>query len=278
MLAKVFYCQKKTEKKTMDTISPTQDALLQYSNRVAYQAGMWFTSLSSATPESYIVGGSDANITDYPYTCSLRYSGVHSCGCVILSSTKILTSAQCVDGREIHLFSVVAGQSDRRLGTPKALSDVHIHEEFNTGSFTLYNDLATGTFESPLDTSDPGIAAGIIAGAGDNFDGSSCHVTGWGRTNGSVPELPIILQVGNTTAIDAATCQAGVGLGYIGDGHICAQQNSTTICISDLGNPLWCGGKIAGIASWNIITNGVYRSDHPSVFVRLSHYQDWIEH
>ena len=41
---KALYCQKG---KTMDTIPPTQDALLQHSKRVANQAGIWSTSEQS---------------------------------------------------------------------------------------------------------------------------------------------------------------------------------------------------------------------------------------
>jgi len=51
---KALYCQKG---KTMDTIPPTQDALLQHSKRVAYQAGIWSTSEQSEqhapTPEGW---------------------------------------------------------------------------------------------------------------------------------------------------------------------------------------------------------------------------------
>lgn len=42
-----------------------------------------------------IVGGEETDITVVPYMASLRFAGVHSCGCVILSTTYVITAAHC---------------------------------------------------------------------------------------------------------------------------------------------------------------------------------------
>ncbi|XP_041362248.1 chymotrypsin-1-like [Gigantopelta aegis] len=54
----------------------------------------------SARLDTRVIGGSDADTADYPYMCSLMYSGSHTCGCVIISASTILKTAQCVDGRK----------------------------------------------------------------------------------------------------------------------------------------------------------------------------------
>ncbi len=48
---------------------------------------------------SRIIGGAPVQISDYPWQCSLRFSGTHTCGCVILGGDKILTAAHCTIGR-----------------------------------------------------------------------------------------------------------------------------------------------------------------------------------
>ncbi len=48
---------------------------------------------------SRIIGGAPVQISDYPWQCSLRFSGSHTCGCVNLGGDKILTAAHCTDGR-----------------------------------------------------------------------------------------------------------------------------------------------------------------------------------
>lgn len=42
-----------------------------------------------------IVGGQDANITDYPYQVSVLFNGLHGCGGSILNQKYILTAAHC---------------------------------------------------------------------------------------------------------------------------------------------------------------------------------------
>ena len=45
--------------------------------------------------ESRIIGGAEENIANYPHQASLRFSGSHTCGCVVMSANKVLTAAHC---------------------------------------------------------------------------------------------------------------------------------------------------------------------------------------
>ena len=47
-------------------------------------------------PTSRILGGEEASKTGFPYACSIRVDGAHSCGGSIIANTKILTAAHCV--------------------------------------------------------------------------------------------------------------------------------------------------------------------------------------
>ena len=46
-----------------------------------------------------MIGGEDADITDFPFMVSLQsLSGNHLCGGVLIDSTHVLTAAHCVVG------------------------------------------------------------------------------------------------------------------------------------------------------------------------------------
>ena len=52
-----------------------------------------------------VIDGTDASISDYPHQVSLLYSGSHTCGSSVLSSTSVLTAAHCVEGRYVVQLS-----------------------------------------------------------------------------------------------------------------------------------------------------------------------------
>ena len=53
---------------------------------------------ASAFKEGYIIGGEDAEITDWPFMVSLQStSGSHFCGGVLMDATHVLTAGHCVD-------------------------------------------------------------------------------------------------------------------------------------------------------------------------------------
>ncbi|XP_041362245.1 chymotrypsin-1-like [Gigantopelta aegis] len=229
----------------------------------------------SARLDTRVIGGSDADIADYPYMCSLVYSGSHTCGCVIISASKILTTAQCVDGRNPSLLNVIVGETDRTSGVAIPLQDVKVHEDFNTGIYRSYNDVAIGNLASPLDLSNPLIEAATLATGPDDFTDQSCVFTGWGSTN-STTRFPEILQKTNLTVISNDGCRANFSTIDIGEGQICVHDDDKTICLADLGSPIVCQGVVAGLASFGILVDGECSSAFPGVFTRISYHKNWI--
>ena len=70
-----LFCQKN---RTMENIPPTQDALLQHSKRVSYQAGIWTTSdqpqQEAPSPEEYGCTLNKDNLSRVPVWCTLPLS------------------------------------------------------------------------------------------------------------------------------------------------------------------------------------------------------------
>ncbi|XP_041366834.1 fibrinolytic enzyme, isozyme C-like [Gigantopelta aegis] len=221
-----------------------------------------------AAPDSHIIGGSDADIADYPYQCSLRYSGSHTCGCVILSASKILTAAHCVDGREASRFSVIAGQTDRTVGQDISITGFAMHPNYNNGDYTFYNDVATATLSAPVDLNNPNIQVADLAKPGDgNFAGDECSNT-----------LPETLQQTQMPALVSSSCENTMNAmgGKIGPGHICFSSSGTGACNGDSGGPARCNNKVSGVASWVVSSGGNCMVTYPSVYARVSEYYDWI--
>ena len=57
-----------------------------------------FCTAGSAFRAGYVIGGEDAEITDWPFMVSLQDSLGHACGGVLYDSTHVVTAAHCVDG------------------------------------------------------------------------------------------------------------------------------------------------------------------------------------
>lgn len=65
-------------------------------------------SLATAQFNTKIVGGTSVDIVNFPFTLSLRYYALHTCGASAIASTFAISAAHCLDYRvpaEIVSFS-----------------------------------------------------------------------------------------------------------------------------------------------------------------------------
>jgi elastase-2 len=235
-----------------------------------------------------IVGGTDASPGEFPWQLSQQRLGgswSHSCGASLISATRALSAAHCVDGAAVSALRVIAGlhQRSNTAGTQTAnLASYTMHGSYNQGSPTFSNDIAILNLASSITTGGNIAFANLASDSGNNFAGTTCVISGWGRTSGS-NILPDTLQKASIGVISTAQCSSAVaGIGTIWDGHICLLDPSGEIgsCNGDSGGPLNCpsGGSrvVAGVTSWGISSLGNCRQDYPSVYTRVSYYIDWI--
>jgi secreted trypsin-like serine protease len=244
--------------------------------------------------DNYIIGGSNAQAGAWPWQLSQqRQSSTgawsHSCGASLLSSTRALSAAHCVDGAAVGILRVIAGLHDRTntAGTQTSnLSRYVMHQRYQVDTASYSNDIAILHLSTAITTGGNVQLLTLPPNNNNNFAGTTCTITGWGRTSSS-NTLPNILQQANIQVISTAQCTSqmtGVSGVQIWDNHICLRDAASNIgsCNGDSGGPLNCpngsgGYYVAGVTSWgisNVLGNCL--QTYPSVYTRTSAYLDWI--
>jgi len=224
-----------------------------------------------------VVGGSNANIANYPHQMSLRVSNSHSCGASLISGTKGVTAAHC-GGGAIGTYSVLTGTTDRTSTTCgtcalRSLTSFVRHANFvNNGNQGYPNDIATIRFANIPTNANTGYVSMAAANAG-NYAGNTCTITGWGRTCGTCG-LPNVLQQGSVTIMTNAACTSSWSSAQVNNGHICITSPTVTACNGDSGGPLVCGGVLVGATSWGATGCPAGRA---AVYSRISFFRNWID-
>ncbi|XP_047098539.1 trypsin delta-like [Schistocerca piceifrons] len=217
-----------------------------------------------------IIGGSSANIANYPWQLSFQYGGSHICGASIISSNWALTAAHCVDGISLSLVSFRAGTSTRGSGGfVRSASSGYMHASYNED--TVDYDVAVVQVSGSL----LGSNAQAVGLASDNYDppgGLAVTVTGWGATYTDGPSANSLLKV-DISILDRNTCRnTFANINTVTDRMVCAGQAGKSVCSGDSGGPLVSGSTQVGIVSW-----GSSRCEAtPGVFANVGNLRSWI--
>ncbi|HOF20610.1 MAG TPA: trypsin-like serine protease [Bacteroidales bacterium] len=230
-----------------------------------------------------IVGGTDADIADFPWQVYYE-AGQYICGGSIISEDWVITAAHCTrnkDGTAVPLneMFVKAGATNpyqAQSGKKYLISEVIVHENFNNR--TLDNDLALLRLQHPVDVVNAKAvrlltAADALEGATD--PGVMTWVTGWGLTQVFPEEFPWVLQKVQLPIVSKE--QASVVWKNISDNVVMAGYRNADrdACNGDSGGPLVVSVsgeyRLAGITSW-----GSEDCDTYSAYTRISAYEDWI--
>jgi secreted trypsin-like serine protease len=259
--------------------------------QVAFGSPILEESLTAvAFGEGRIIGGQDARPNAYPYQISLQYSsngGVkkHRCGGSVLSATKILTAAHCVDTVKPNQLAVVAGAHNMKVLEPtqqrRDVASFAVHPSWN--SRNINNDIAVLTLSEPLELND---VVKVISIAPQGIEPSGPALgTGWGLTEngGSVP--PDALQEVQLKVFPRSRCQLIYSIiNPINKTMMCANSpgEHKGACNGDSGSPLVCnngGGSGSdyqcGVVSWGV-RGQCGNPNFPSVYANVANYHNWI--
>ena len=234
------------------------------------------------TQAQSIVGGSAANIADFPWQVSLQ-SGGHFCGGSILNQSWILTAAHCVEGTSASSLRVRAGATTWSTGGQlRAVSRVIVHPSYN-GDETRGFDIALLQLSSPLSYTTTVQPIRLVTAQEDAQGATAAStvatVSGWGATREGGRGSSTLLAVSIPIVSNAQAAQlyripmpaSVLTAGLVG-------QGGADSCQGDSGGPLVvqsaAGPRQAGVVSWGF---GCGRAQYPGVYTRVSSYQSWLE-
>ncbi|KAJ8976734.1 hypothetical protein NQ317_004285 [Molorchus minor] len=221
-----------------------------------------------------IVGGENADISDYSYQLSLLFLGSHICGAATISPTWALTAAHCLDSTVSSLFlSVRAGSSIRNSGGEVvSVAETRQHPEYRRT--TLDYDIATLRLSSAI-----GIATSqaipLPSPALKPPAGLNSVITGWGATSEGGSSANV-LQVVEVPIINQAVCRNAYSVSAVTDRMFCAGLlgvGGKDACQGDSGGPVAVNGVLVGLVSWGY---GCARPESPGVYTSVPALRDWI--
>ncbi|XP_071628578.1 chymotrypsin-1-like [Temnothorax longispinosus] len=205
-------------------------------------------------PNIHIVGGSDAPPGKFPYQISLRKDGRHFCGGSIINRYTILTAAHCCgpldttmlwniqdpwrsENLTVHAGTNLLNESGSAYRVKQAIP----HSNFNFMESS--NDIGVLILTTPIEYTQY-IQPIPLATSNIAPEGTSCTLSGWGTT-----------------------------LGTLLSSHICTLTRAGEgACHGDSGGPLVARGVQIGVVSFGApCARGA-----PAVFTRVSSFTTWI--
>ncbi|KAJ8942825.1 hypothetical protein NQ318_022839 [Aromia moschata] len=212
------------------------------------------------TLDGRIVGGENADISDYSYQLSLQFLGSHICGAVTISPTWALTAAHCLEGIiSTTLLSVRAGSSYLNSGGQVlSVSSATQHPSYSRSS--LDYDIATIGLASSIPTQ-ASVAIPLAP---------LRHAT---TESGSMAS---VLQVVQVPVVSQSDCRAAYSLSAVTERMFCAGllgEGGKDACDRDSGGPVVASGILVGLVSWG---NGCARPNFPGVHASISALRLWI--
>ena len=262
-----------------------------------------FIIIGESFSQADIVGGSDCDISEYPWhaaTWGLQENGNYEmCGAAIINQYWVVTAAHCVYGNEPNTITVRVGSTNNFAndGIAYLVDEIIIHPNYSNDNeepelaymshdIALVKIIENSSFEFNEVVQPISLITETEVMIGSQEEDVMATITGWGQdssgntTNLKFIELPII---SNTTAIGLTENNTGFSGNWnsysIDESMICVQNIEGGPCFGDSGGPLIVRNNndtewmLAGVFTKLGLPCG---SAKPSVFIKISHVQDWI--
>jgi len=244
------------------------------------------TALAVPHQAAAIVGGTEADVGEWPWQVALVVDGTIWCGGSLLAPDVVLTAAHCTDGQQAAAFEVIAGTVVLdEGGQRRRVSAIDQHEGFDTAE--LVNDIALLTLDAPFELDDVVQVVEIAAtdeNAARTEEGDVAVVTGFGATDEDAGPSDVLLEAELDIVADRR-CEAlyrQEGDAVFGATQVCAgvDRGHIDACYGDSGGPLvvpiddesteW---RLVGVVSWGA---GCGQPLRPTIYTEVAAFADWL--
>ncbi|XP_011505261.1 PREDICTED: chymotrypsin-2-like isoform X2 [Ceratosolen solmsi marchali] len=226
-----------------------------------------------------IIGGEDADITEFPYMASFRIykDELLICGGAIISHQHILTAAHCFENRRKSDIRVYLGTTNsRNYSIPYyKIRNVAAHPNYlkidKKSRWTVLNDIAIVTIEPNIEFN--AFQNKIDLPTKEIKVGETAIMTGWGWRTYPKGTTSNTLQKISMKVIP--NCEYDRDYPHmVNDDHLCAfTEEKAGICMGDSGGPLVSHGKVIGICSFGRLC----ALGDPDVYAKVYSYLDFIK-
>ncbi|XP_066991640.1 uncharacterized protein [Anabrus simplex] len=235
--------------------------------------------------EDRIVGGSDAELYEFPWQVAIFLEELFFCGGALINEQFVLTAAHCLMTRDTPVEAIVLQLGDHDLTTinetahvTRRVKTVLFHSHFHP--FLLANDIAMLRLDKPVALSYR-VRPACLPNPADSYTGRRGTVVGWGITSFPMGEPSPILQKLTVETLSNFQC-ARIIEEPVGLGMICAAPESLQgTCFGDSGGPLTIeepdgSDVLVGIVSFGVTGCAVIPA-FPDLYTRVSEYLKWID-
>jgi len=231
-----------------------------------------------------IVGGTETQVNEYPWTVALaeRTGDWAGCGASLIASKWVLTAAHCLDTATNNNLAVIIGDHDLNDAGDANRIVVNVdlvikHEAYNSDNFQ--NDIALLRLatEVDLNTHTPVCLPEATA----TWDGLEAFVYGWGTTTTGGAVSSVLLDTA-VNVVTRAVCNTAYS-NQIVDGMLCAgiTAGGKDACQGDSGGPLSTAVAASddrhfqiGVVSFG---QGCALPGVPGVYADVAYYRSWLE-
>jgi len=240
--------------------------------------------------QTRIINGQESKVNEWPWMVSLQVGNQHQCGGAVIGKRWIITAAHCLlrnDGSpkwNTEDIKIYLGDHDLKDASETDTVEVYkvdnfkVHEKWE-GEPWLMNDIAVIKVSESIDLSQH--TPVCLPRRNRKYVGSKAMATGWGvesYTDPGLAQSSDVLQEVSLSIRNSSFCSFWAP--NFGPGHLCAGGSGASICRGDGGGPLTVEGRTGRHTLVGVTIGTVQEScdvDHPSYFVDVSYYRDWIK-